>query len=129
MFVNACLHTFLTPCGTHRLATAGADLRASPPRPGCCARGAGTGDLLDDGGGDRGRPDTVGEPVAVGDGVGSAVRVEAVAVALRQGRLLRSHVRGGLVVDLLAGGLETNIKLELHLQNMQETMKCAKYIM
>ena len=125
MFVNASLHTFLIPCGTHRLATAGADLRASPPRPGC-ARGAGTGDLLDDGGGDRGRLDeaeaaaAVGEPVAVGDGVAAtaAVCVEAVAVALRQGRFLRGHVRGGLVVDLLAGGLE-NIKLELHL--------CTKY--
>ena len=92
---------------THRLVTPGADLRASPPRPGGGGRGRGAGgDLLDDGG-----DGLVVAAVAVGDAAAVTVvdavvaAVEAVAVALRQGGLLWSDVRGSLVVNLLAGGL------------------------
>ena len=92
---------------THRLVTPGADLRASPPRPGGGRRGRGAGgDLLDDGG-----DGLVVAAVAVGDAAVAVVdavvaAVEAVAVALRQGGLLGSDVRGSLVVNLLAGSLE-----------------------
>ena len=94
---------------THRLVTPGADLRASPPRPGGGRRGRGAGgDLLDDGG-----DGLVVAVVAVGDAAAAVAvvdavvaAVEAVAVALRQGGLLGSDVRGSLVVNLLAGSLE-----------------------
>ena len=95
------LHFYCAPFPvTHRLVTPGADLGASPPRPGGGrGRGAG-GDLLDDGGG--GLVVAVAA-VAVVDAV---LAVEAVAVALRQGGLLWSDVRGRLVINLLAGRLE-----------------------